>query len=68
LPLVVARELHPVLVHEKTRGFQRQQWSGERVAEIDDAGHRTAVRIFDHRLQRGQIAVDVGDQCDPHGN
>ena len=60
LPLVVAGQRRPVLLHQKLRGFHGQQGARQAVAQIQHMLHILRAQVFYHGLQCRQITVNVG--------
>ena len=61
LPFVVAADRRQIQRHQAIGGFGRLQRPGKNVAEIDDQIAAAPVDVFKHGIQRGEIAMDVGD-------
>jgi len=60
LPLVVARQMHPVLLrHQVLCRLLGQQGAGQAVAQIDHLVHATTGEVGHHGQQRRKISVDV---------
>ena len=51
---------------EQFHGFPRPQRTGHAVAEIDDGVGAFAGDIVQHRFQRGEVGVNVGDDGEAH--
>lgn len=66
LPLVIAADSRQAERHQQVGGFRRPQRPGKDVAEIDDAVAAASPGIRQHRLQRGEVAVDVRQRGDAH--
>jgi len=63
---VVAGELRPALRHQKLRGFAGKERPRQAVAEVHDRVGAAPSDIHQHRLERGEVAVDVGEDGETH--
>jgi hypothetical protein len=66
LALVVAGNRRPAQRHQFVAGLPGPQRARQNVAAVDDLVHAPARHVRLHGLQRGQVAMDVGQDGDAH--
>ncbi len=67
LPLVVAREVDPAGRSQQLGGPARSQRTRDEVAEVEHLVDTAPGEVGHHRLERGEVAVDVGEDRETHG-
>ena len=66
LAFVVAPDRRQVQRHQPVRRFHREQAAGTDVAQIDDPVRPAIGGIGQHRVERGDVAMNVGKDGDLH--
>jgi hypothetical protein len=58
---VIAAHGRDAARYQALAGLARPQGAGDAVAEVDDPIGGTRTDVGEHRFQRGQVSVHVGD-------
>jgi hypothetical protein len=66
LTVVIAANGRQIERHQAIRGFARLQRTRKNIAQVDDEVDTAAIDVGQHRIERKQIAVDVGDGSNLH--
>ena len=61
--VVVAHHAGDAAPDEPVRCFRGPERSLKRIAKIEDLSHLAALDVGQHRVQRQDVAVDVGEEC-----